>query len=64
LNFDAYVSEPLAFAEAIDPVLSGGHQTVIFNVGACEGEDSIRSLASGHEVSGATCRNIMVASKR
>jgi FkbM family methyltransferase len=41
-DFDAYLKEPLAFAPEASKYYSSADQLVIFEVGACEGEDTIK----------------------
>jgi FkbM family methyltransferase len=40
--FESYLAEPLPFREELEPLLAEVDRPMIFDIGACEGEDSIR----------------------
>jgi FkbM family methyltransferase len=42
VNLETYLAEPLPFRETLEPLLDKVHRPMIFDIGACEGEDSIR----------------------
>jgi FkbM family methyltransferase len=42
VNFESYLAEPLPFREKLEPLLEEVDRPTIFDIGACEGEDSIR----------------------
>jgi 2-O-methyltransferase len=42
VRLDAYLAEPLPFLVQLEPLLATAEKPMIFDIGACEGEDSIR----------------------